>query len=95
MGLLIPPTTSPDHIGPGVFGYTGAFKTSVEVFEPDKPSYAFMRNRDFPVREALEDSCEDKWKSFAETHKKGITFSKQGNLVCYKTRTNTMCIIHL
>lgn len=79
VGLLIPPTTSPDHIGPGVFGYTGAFKTSVEVFEPDKPSYAFMRNRDFPVREALEDSCEDKWKSFAETHKKGITFSKQGS----------------
>jgi hypothetical protein len=77
VGMFIPPTTSPDHIGPGNFGYPGHFHTSVSVHEPHRNSYTFLRQRSFSTRQALPDN-EAELKTFAEGHPKGYVFSKDG-----------------
>ena len=75
--MEIPPTTSPVHIGPGNFGYPGHFQTSMLVHEPHKPSYTFLRDRKFQIRQAAPDRL-DELKSFIEENPKGCKFSKEG-----------------
>jgi hypothetical protein len=80
VGMFIPPTTSPDHIGPGYFGYPNHFKQfGLSVKDPTKPSPTFLRKRPkFPIREAVQNSFDPGMQQFSETHKKGPTFTTEG-----------------
>jgi hypothetical protein len=75
VGLLIPPTVSPDHIGPGSF--PGAFKPSVVISNPDKPSHTFLRERKFHIPHTFGDELVAV-KPFAEVNPKGPIFNKEG-----------------
>lgn len=78
VGMHIPPTTSPDHIGPGNFGYPKHFK-GLSVKEPHKPSPMFLRRRPkFPIREAVQNSFDPGMQKFSDTHRKGPIFSTEG-----------------
>lgn len=78
VGMHIPPTTSPDHIGPGYFGYPNHFQ-GLSIRDPHKQSPMFQRKRPpYPIREAAQNSWDPGMLSFGATNKKGITFSKEG-----------------
>eukprot|EP01035_Chromulina_nebulosa_P025244 gene25244-32940_t len=75
VGMEIPPTVSPEYIGPGSF--PGAFPPAVVIKEPHKPSLSFQRERKFYVPPALGDSCVV-IKPFAEANTAGPIFNKEG-----------------
>lgn len=74
VGMEIPPTTSPAHIGPGSF--PNAYPSSVAVYRPDLPSVAFLSNREWVVRPASPEP-HLKLKSFAEANQKGPIFPNE------------------
>lgn len=73
--MEIPPTVSPEHIGPGSF--PGAFPPGIVIHEPHKPSYTFQRERKFYVPPAHGDSVVA-IKPFSEANPAGPIFTKQG-----------------
>lgn len=75
VGMEIPPTVSPDYIGPGSF--PGAYPDAITIREPHKPSPSFQRRREFWVPPALGDSVVP-LRPFAIENTAGPVFSKEG-----------------
>jgi len=83
VGMIIPPTTSPPHLGPGAF----PLRPALEISDPNRPSYAFLspNKSSFSKQTIREEDDEpsserqtEAFRPFSEVHTKGVTFSKDG-----------------
>jgi hypothetical protein len=64
--MEIPPTTSPDHLGPGSF--THAYPKAIEIKNPTLNSLSFLRDRVMLTRQAGPEKTEVCYVIFARIY---------------------------